>query len=51
MKKAKNQWSAWCFLGPALVGIILFSIFPIIRAFIMNFQPGFFNFNTLDRIK
>lgn len=41
MKKVrKNQWSAWWFLGPALIGIALFSIFPIIRAFIMSFQSG-----------
>ncbi|MGX5377004.1 carbohydrate ABC transporter permease [Ligilactobacillus sp. LYQ135] len=38
--KRKNQWSAWWFLGPALLGVALFSIFPIIRAFVMSFQSG-----------
>lgn len=39
-KRKKNQWSAWWFLGPALIGILLFSVFPIIRALIMSFQSG-----------
>lgn len=38
--KRKKQWSAWWFLGPALLGVALFSIFPIIRAFVMSFQSG-----------
>ena len=39
-KRRKNQWSAWWFLGPALLGIILFSVFPILRALLMSFQSG-----------
>ena len=39
-KRRKNQWSAWWFLGPALLGIILFSVFPILRALVMSFQSG-----------
>lgn len=39
-KRRKNQWSAWWFLGPALLGIFLFSVFPILRALVMSFQSG-----------
>lgn len=39
-KRRKNQWSAWWFLGPALLGILLFSVFPILRALVMSFQSG-----------
>lgn len=39
-RRRKNQWSAWWFLGPALIGILLFSVFPILRALMMSFQSG-----------
>lgn len=36
----QNQKKAWLFLAPALVCVTVFSIWPIIRAFIMSFQGG-----------
>ncbi|WP_297817523.1 carbohydrate ABC transporter permease [uncultured Lactobacillus sp.] len=36
----QNQKKAWLFLAPALICVTVFSIWPIIRAFIMSFQGG-----------
>lgn len=35
-----NQKRAWFFLLPALLVIVLFNIYPLIRAFLMSFQGG-----------
>ncbi|MBD5430871.1 carbohydrate ABC transporter permease [Lactobacillus agrestimuris] len=35
-----NQKKAWIFLAPTLLFVTFFSIWPIIRAFIMSFQSG-----------
>lgn len=36
----QNQKKAWLFLAPILILVTVFSIWPIIRAFIMSFQGG-----------
>lgn len=36
----ENQKSAWLFLLPSLIVIVVFSIYPLIRSFIMSFQKG-----------
>lgn len=36
----ENQPKAWLFLLPALIIIILFNIYPLIRSFVMSFQGG-----------
>lgn len=35
-----NQKRAWLFLLPALLVIVIFNIYPLIRAFFMSFQGG-----------
>lgn len=35
-----NQKRAWLFLLPSLLVIVLFNIYPLIRAFLMSFQGG-----------
>lgn len=35
-----NQKKAWLFLAPTIIFVSFFSIWPIIRAFIMSFQSG-----------
>lgn len=36
----RNQKRAWLFLAPTIILVSLFSIYPIIKAFIMSFQGG-----------
>lgn len=35
-----NQKRAWLFLAPTIIFVTFFSIYPILRAFIMSFQGG-----------
>ncbi|GAB2027118.1 carbohydrate ABC transporter permease [Lactovum odontotermitis] len=37
----ENQKKAWIFLAPALILILIFSIYPLFRSFYMSFQSGF----------
>ncbi|MDU2993491.1 MAG: sugar ABC transporter permease, partial [Clostridium sp.] len=41
--RAENSPQAWFFLLPALIIIGVFSVFPLIRTFIMAFQKGTLN--------
>jgi multiple sugar transport system permease protein len=36
----ENQRKAWFFLAPSLVIILVFSVYPLFRSFIMSFQAG-----------
>ncbi|MCD5579920.1 sugar ABC transporter permease, partial [Lactobacillus delbrueckii subsp. lactis] len=36
----QNQKRAWLFLAPTIIFVTGFSIFPILRAFVMSFQGG-----------
>ena len=36
----QNQTKAWLFLAPTLFFVTFFSIYPILRAFVMSFQSG-----------
>ena len=38
--KAENSPKAWLFLLPALIFIILFNVYPLIRTFIMSLQSN-----------
>lgn len=38
--KSENQKRAWLFLLPALLIIVTFSIYPLIRSFVLSFQGG-----------
>lgn len=49
-----NQKKAWLFLLPAIISVTIFSIWPIIRAFIISFQGGpliCLNFNGIENYK
>lgn len=37
---SENQKSAWLFLLPSLIIILVFSIYPLIRSFVMSFQSN-----------
>lgn len=36
----QNQTKAWLFLAPTIIFVTFFSIWPILRAFVMSFQSG-----------
>ncbi|MDR2977621.1 MAG: sugar ABC transporter permease [Streptococcaceae bacterium] len=38
---SENQKKAWIFLAPALILILIFSIYPLFRSFYMSFRSGF----------
>ncbi len=37
----KNQWKAWVFLSPAIVLLLIFTVWPIINTLIIAFQNGY----------
>ncbi len=41
MVDSKNQWKAWLYLSPAIVLLLVFTVWPIINTFIMAFQEGY----------
>lgn len=48
MVDSKQQWKAWLYLAPALVLLIIFTVWPIINTSIMAFQEGY---NEMDAIR
>ncbi len=45
--EVKNQWKGWAYLGPALVVLAIFTIYPIFRTIILAFQEGY---NQLEAV-
>ena len=41
MVDSKKQWKAWLYLAPALILLLVFTVWPIINTTIMAFQEGF----------
>ncbi len=41
MVESKNQWKAWVYLSPAIVLLLIFTVWPIINTFIMAFQENY----------
>lgn len=39
--EVKNQWKAWLYLAPALIVLIVFTIYPIFNTIFLGFQEGF----------
>ena len=48
MVDSKQQWKAWLYLAPALVLLLVFTVWPIFNTVIMAFQE---DYNTLSAIK
>lgn len=49
--RAENSPQAWLFLLPAMIIVGIFSVFPLIRTFIMAFQKGTLNNLEFNGIK
>lgn len=47
MVEGKNQWKAWLYLLPAIVLLIIFTVWPIINTVKMAFLEGY---NTLEEL-
>lgn len=45
MVDSKQQWKAWLYLSPALVLLMIFTVWPIINTVLMAFQE---NYNALE---
>ena len=41
MVDSKQQWKAWLYLSPALVLLLVFTVWPIINTLLMAFQNGY----------
>ncbi len=41
MVEAKNKWKAWVYLAPALILLAVFTVYPLIKTFIMCFLEGY----------
>lgn len=48
MVDSKQQWKAWLYLAPALVLLLIFTIWPIFNTTVMAFQEGF---NEMDAVR
>ena len=44
----KQQWKAWLYLSPALILLMIFTVWPILNTSIMAFQEGY---NEMDAIR
>ena len=41
MVESKHQWKAWLYLSPAIVLLLIFTVWPIINTLLMAFQNGY----------
>ncbi len=41
MVDSKQQWKAWLYLAPAIVLLLIFTVWPIINTLLMSFQEGY----------
>ena len=41
MVENKHQWKAWLYLSPAIVLLLIFTVWPIINTLLMAFQNGY----------
>ena len=41
MVDSKQQWKAWLYLAPAIVLLLIFTVWPIINTVLMSFQEGY----------
>ena len=48
MVDSKQQWKAWLYLAPALILLLVFTVWPILNTSIMAFQEGY---NEMDAIR
>ena len=48
MVDSKQQWKAWLYLAPAIVLLLIFTVWPIFNTTVMAFQEGF---NEMDAVR
>ena len=51
MVEGKNQWKAWLYLLPAIVLLIIFTVWPIINTLRMAFLEDYSNAKEIAGIK
>ncbi len=48
MVDSKQQWKAWLYLAPAIILLLVFTVWPIFNTTVMAFQEGF---NEMDAVR
>ena len=41
MVESKQQWKAWLYLAPAIILLLIFTVYPIVSTIVMAFQNNF----------
>ena len=41
MVESKHQWKAWLYLSPAIILLLVFTVYPIINTLIMAFSNSY----------
>ncbi len=48
MVESKKQWKAWLYLAPAIVLLLVFTVWPIINTVVMAFSEGYNQFSAIS---
>lgn len=51
MVDSKHQWKAWLYLSPALILLVIFTVWPIINTLIMAFSDGYGMLSAIAGVK
>ena len=51
MVDSKQQWKAWIYLAPAIVLLLIFTVWPIINTLIMAFSNNYKMFDALNGVE
>lgn len=51
MVDSKQQWKAWLYLAPALVLLLIFTVWPIINTLLMAFQEDYSSLKAINGAK
>lgn len=50
MVDSKHQWKAWLYLAPAIILLLIFTVWPIINTLIMAFSDGYSNMKAIREL-
>lgn len=50
MVDSKHQWKAWLYLAPAIILLLIFTVWPIVNTLIMAFSDGYSNMKAIREL-
>lgn len=50
MVDSKHQWKAWLYLAPAIILLLIFTVWPIVNTLIMAFSDGYSNMEAIREL-